>query len=157
MSDEERKRIEVMARVKKGDLRLRDAAEILGISYRQAKRIRKRYGKQAIARWHAAPRRRQTRSRRCEAPASGPCRTETATAGRCAADAAVAFRRIRAIGPRARRRLVSRDDRQRDRARSAQDSQSHFPERRLWPMYGQPTRRTEQPRVLRVWRYCAVV
>jgi transposase len=46
MSDEERKRIEVMARVKKGDLRLRDAAEILGISYRQVKRIRKRYRKQ---------------------------------------------------------------------------------------------------------------
>jgi transposase len=46
MNDEERKRNEVMARVKKGDLRLRDAAEILGISYRQAKRLRKRYGKQ---------------------------------------------------------------------------------------------------------------
>jgi transposase len=45
MSDEERRRVEVMARVKKGDLRLRDAAEILGISYRQSKRIRKRYGK----------------------------------------------------------------------------------------------------------------
>lgn len=45
MSDEERKRVEVMTRVKKGDLGLRDAAEILGISYRQAKRIRKRYGK----------------------------------------------------------------------------------------------------------------
>lgn len=45
MSDEERRRVEVMARVKKGDLRLRDAAEMLGISYRQAKRIRKRYGK----------------------------------------------------------------------------------------------------------------
>ena len=42
MSDEERKRIEVMVRVKKDDLRLRDAAEILGISYRQTKRIRKR-------------------------------------------------------------------------------------------------------------------
>jgi transposase len=46
MSDEERKRVEVMARVKKGDLGLRDAAEILGISYRQTKRIRKRYRKQ---------------------------------------------------------------------------------------------------------------
>jgi transposase len=46
MSDEERKRVEVMARVKKRDLRLRDAAEMLGISYRQAKRIRKRYRKQ---------------------------------------------------------------------------------------------------------------
>ena len=46
MSDEERKRVEVMARVKKGSLRLRDAAEMLGISYRQTKRIRKRYRKQ---------------------------------------------------------------------------------------------------------------
>src|ERR1051326_6586350 len=46
MSDEERKRVEVMIRVKKGELRLRDAAEMLGISYRQAKRIRKRYRKQ---------------------------------------------------------------------------------------------------------------
>lgn len=45
MSDEERKRIEVMARVKKGSLLLRDAAEILGISYRQAKRLRRQYGK----------------------------------------------------------------------------------------------------------------
>ena len=46
MSDEERKRNEVMTRVKKGDLGLRNAAEILGISYRQVKRIRKRYRKQ---------------------------------------------------------------------------------------------------------------
>src|SRR6202022_5127826 len=46
MSDEERKRNEVMVRVKKGDLGLRNAAEILGISYRQVKRIRKRYRKQ---------------------------------------------------------------------------------------------------------------
>ncbi len=46
MSDEERKRCEVMARVKKGDLRLRDAAEMLGVSYRQTKRVWKRYRKQ---------------------------------------------------------------------------------------------------------------
>jgi len=46
MSHEERKRAEVMARVKKGDLRLRNAAEILGISYRQTKRVWKRYRKQ---------------------------------------------------------------------------------------------------------------
>lgn len=46
MSNEERTRSEVMARVKKGDLRLRDAAEILGISYRQTKRVWKRYRKQ---------------------------------------------------------------------------------------------------------------
>lgn len=46
MSNEERKRSEVMARVKKGDLRLRDAAVILGVSYRQTKRVWKRYRKQ---------------------------------------------------------------------------------------------------------------
>ena len=46
MSDEERKRGEVMTRVKKRELRLRDAAEILGISYRQTKRVWKRYRKQ---------------------------------------------------------------------------------------------------------------
>jgi hypothetical protein len=46
MSDEERKRLEVMGRVKTGDLRLRDSAEMLGISYRQTKRIWKRYRKQ---------------------------------------------------------------------------------------------------------------
>ena len=46
MSDEERKRVELMARVKKGNLRLRDAAEILGLSYRQAKRLRRQYRKQ---------------------------------------------------------------------------------------------------------------
>ena len=46
MSDEERKRAEVMARVKKKDLRLRDAAEMLGTSYRQAKRIWRRYREQ---------------------------------------------------------------------------------------------------------------
>ena len=40
MSDEERKRNEVMVRVKKGDLGLRNAAEILGISYRQVRRHR---------------------------------------------------------------------------------------------------------------------
>lgn len=45
MSHEERKRAEVMARVKKGDLGLRSAAEMLGISYRQTKRIWKRYRK----------------------------------------------------------------------------------------------------------------
>jgi len=46
MSDEERKRVEVMARVKKKDLRLRDAAEMLEISYRQTKRMWRRYRKQ---------------------------------------------------------------------------------------------------------------
>jgi transposase len=46
MSQEEQKRAEVMARVKKGDLGLGSAAEMLGISYRQTKRIWKRYRKQ---------------------------------------------------------------------------------------------------------------
>ena len=46
MSNEERKRSEVMARVKKGGLQLGSAAEMLGVSYRQAKRIWKRYRKQ---------------------------------------------------------------------------------------------------------------
>jgi transposase len=46
MSNEERKRSEVMGRVKKGNLRLQNAAEILGISYRQTKRVWKRYRKQ---------------------------------------------------------------------------------------------------------------
>jgi transposase len=46
MSFEERKRSEVMGRVKRGDLQLRDAAEILAISYRQTKRIWKRYRRQ---------------------------------------------------------------------------------------------------------------
>src|ERR1700694_2554509 len=45
MSDEERKRNEVMVRVKKGDRGWRNTAEILGISYRQVKRVRKRYRK----------------------------------------------------------------------------------------------------------------
>jgi len=43
MSTRERRRLEVMSRVKKGELRLGDAGRILAVSYRQAKRIRKRY------------------------------------------------------------------------------------------------------------------
>jgi len=48
MSDEERKRSEVMVRLKKGSLGLQNAAEILGISYRQTKRVWKRYRKQGV-------------------------------------------------------------------------------------------------------------
>ena len=46
MSDEEQRRAEVMARIGKGKLRLRSGAEILGISYRQVKRIWRRYREQ---------------------------------------------------------------------------------------------------------------
>src|ERR1700674_5857876 len=46
MSSEERKRSEVMARLKKGSLRLQNAAEILGISYRQTRRVWKRFQRQ---------------------------------------------------------------------------------------------------------------
>ncbi len=43
MSRKERKRLEVYSRVKRGELRLSKAAELLGISYRQAKRSYGRY------------------------------------------------------------------------------------------------------------------
>ena len=43
MSDKERKRLGVMVRVETAELRLIDASEILGISYRHVKRVRKRY------------------------------------------------------------------------------------------------------------------
>ena len=51
MSDEEQRRAEVMGRIKKGEVRLGSGAEMLGISYRQAKRIWRRYrelGKQGV-------------------------------------------------------------------------------------------------------------
>jgi len=43
MSDKERRRLGVMVMVESGDLKLTDAFEMLGVSYRQVKRIRKRY------------------------------------------------------------------------------------------------------------------
>ena len=43
MSKKELNRVEVMGRVKAGSLRLIDAAEMLGLSYRQSKRIWARY------------------------------------------------------------------------------------------------------------------
>ena len=45
MSDKERRRlgVMVMVMVESGDLKLTDAFEMLGVSYRQVKRIRKRY------------------------------------------------------------------------------------------------------------------
>lgn len=44
MSAKELRRGEVLSRVKRGDLKLTEAAELLEISYRQAKRLKKRYG-----------------------------------------------------------------------------------------------------------------
>jgi transposase len=46
MNEEERIRAEVMERVKKGELKLGNAGEILAISYRQAKRIWRKYRRQ---------------------------------------------------------------------------------------------------------------
>lgn len=44
MSQEERKRLEVFSRVKSGNLTLHQASELLGLSYRQTKRVWSRYG-----------------------------------------------------------------------------------------------------------------
>jgi hypothetical protein len=46
MSPVERKRLEVFSRVKLGQLRLGQASELLGVSYRQVKRIWRRYQEQ---------------------------------------------------------------------------------------------------------------
>jgi transposase len=46
MSEKERRRLGIMERVSAGDLKLTDAARILGISYRQAKRVRSRHKKE---------------------------------------------------------------------------------------------------------------
>src|SRR5258708_30204959 len=43
MSEKELDRVEVMGRVKGRDLKLRDAAVLVGVSYRQAKRIQRGY------------------------------------------------------------------------------------------------------------------
>jgi transposase len=43
MSKKERQRLEVLSRVKWGDMSLRTAAELLGLSYRHAKRVFRRY------------------------------------------------------------------------------------------------------------------
>ncbi len=51
MSGKELKRVEVLSRVKRGELKLTEAAELLEVSYRQAKRLKKRYrlgGSQAL-------------------------------------------------------------------------------------------------------------
>lgn len=49
MSRRELKRVEVLARVRSKELRLMDAGELLGVSYRQAKRLWKRYRKEGAA------------------------------------------------------------------------------------------------------------
>ena len=49
MSSQELRRVEVLARVKAKELKLRDAAELLEISYRQAKRLWRRYRKGGAA------------------------------------------------------------------------------------------------------------
>lgn len=46
MSKRELRRVEVLARVKEGELKLVDAAELMGVGYRQAKRLWKRYRKE---------------------------------------------------------------------------------------------------------------
>lgn len=46
MSQRELKRVEVLSRVKEGELKLVDAAELMGVGYRQAKRLWKRYRRQ---------------------------------------------------------------------------------------------------------------
>ena len=48
MSAKEVRRGEVLSRVKRGELKLVEAAELLDVSYRQAKRLKKRYGEGGI-------------------------------------------------------------------------------------------------------------
>ena len=49
MSKRELSRVEVLARVRSGQLRVVDAAALMGVSYRQAKRLWKRYRKEGAA------------------------------------------------------------------------------------------------------------
>src|SRR2546425_8361436 len=49
MSKRELGRVEVLARVRSGELRVVDAAALLRLSYRQAKRLWKRYGEEGAA------------------------------------------------------------------------------------------------------------
>lgn len=43
MSSKERERLKVLARVKRGELNLKEAAELIGVSYRQCRRLHKRH------------------------------------------------------------------------------------------------------------------
>ena len=54
MSKKERQRLEVLSRVKWGDMSLRTAAELLGLSYRHAKRVFRRYGRRETEVWCTA-------------------------------------------------------------------------------------------------------
>ena len=49
MSRRERKRLEVLSRVRRGELALAKAGELMGLSYRQAKRVYKRYAEERDA------------------------------------------------------------------------------------------------------------
>ena len=49
MSKEELRKVEVLARVQSGGLRVKDAAALLGVSYRQAKRLWRRYRREGAA------------------------------------------------------------------------------------------------------------
>jgi len=63
MSRRELGRVEVLARVKSRQLRLVDAARLMGVSYRQTKRLWKRYGEQGAAGLkHRSARRRSHRA-----------------------------------------------------------------------------------------------
>ncbi len=49
MSQKELGRVEVLARVRSGQLRVVDAGRLLRVSYRHAKRLWKRYGEEGAA------------------------------------------------------------------------------------------------------------
>ena len=49
MSEEELRRVEVLARVRSQQLAVSDAARLMRVSYRQAKRLWKRYREQGAA------------------------------------------------------------------------------------------------------------
>ena len=51
MNAKELRRGEVLSRVKRGELKLTEAAELLEVSYRQAKRLKKRYGEEGRKLW----------------------------------------------------------------------------------------------------------
>lgn len=70
LSKRELRRGGVLARVKAGDLRVKDGAELMGVSYRRAKRLWKRYQAGGAAEpkhgntWRASNRRRSEKERR---------------------------------------------------------------------------------------------
>src|SRR5438094_10661563 len=73
LSSKELSRVEVMGRVKAGSLRLQEAAELLGLSYRQAKRVWARYrGGWAKAMQHSNCRRIANRAHPKEYPQAVP-------------------------------------------------------------------------------------